>query len=127
MNNELKSDHILTVYVFLASATFTALFFLLQSNSPVKNRDFFVTCVAIASMLFIILVIARLNVSNGIIPSGKKYTELLGILSVIGFILVLLILVLLLILEINYLVGIIVGVFTFSFYIIIDIVARRSH
>lgn len=122
-----SNDHILTVHVFLASATFTALFFLLQAGELVKNRDFFIASVSIASILFLILTIARLNISNGIIKPNSSYARLTGYLSAIGFIFVLLILVLLLLLEVNLIIGIIVGVFTFTIYVIIDVVARKSH
>ena len=52
-----KNDHRLTVNTFLGSATFTALFFLLQSRDTVKYYDYLVQVVPIATIFFPMLVI----------------------------------------------------------------------
>lgn len=121
-----RQDHFLTVFAFLGSATFTALFFLLQSKDLVKNYDFLVFIISIASILFILAVVGRLNISNGRIKSGTTYSTIVGLFAVSGLFLILLIIVLL-IMEINFVVGIIVGVVAFTLYAVLDITARKSH
>ena len=120
-----KHDHILTVFAFLGSATFTALFFLLQAKDIVKDYNFFVASVAIASILFIILVVARLNISTGRIRTDTSLAKIVSWLGVFGFLWILIILILLL-MEINRVVGIIVGVCSLTFYIVVEIAARKS-
>jgi len=120
-----QQDHVLTVYAFLGSATFVALFFLLQSKEFIKNYDIFVFIVAIASILFILAVVGRLNISNNRIKSGTIYANIVGVLAVSGFFLMLLIIVLLIV-EVNLVLGIIVGVCTLTLYGILDIAARKS-
>jgi len=121
-----KSDHVLTVYAFLGGATFTALFFLLQSKDMFKNYDLFVFIISIASILFILAVVGRLNISNGNIRSGTIYSTVVGLFALSGLFLILLIIVLLT-MEINFVLGIIVGVCTFTLFVILDIIARKSH
>ena len=121
----LKQDYILTVFAFLGGSTFTALFFLLQSKDIVKNYDFFVASVAIASILFIILVMARLNISTGRIATNTILAKTVSYLGIIAFWWLLIILILLLI-EINFIAGITVGVVSLIFYLMIDIASRKS-
>jgi len=120
-----QQDNVLTVYAFLGSATFVALFFLLQSKDFIKNYEIFVFIVAITSILFILAVVGRLNISNGRIRAGTIYASIVGILAISGLFLILLIIVLL-IAEVNLVLGIIVGVCTLTFYVILDITARKS-
>jgi len=120
-----RQDYVLTAYAFLGGATFTALFFLLQAKDIVKNYDFFVGSVAIASILFIMLVVGRLNISTGRIRTGTIFARMLGWLGFSGFLWLTIILILLL-MEINFIVGIIVGVCSLAFYIMLDIAARKS-
>lgn len=120
-----KHDHILTVFAFLGSAAFTALFFLLPAKNIVKDYDFFVASVAIASMLFIILVIARLNISTGRIKTDTIFAKMVSCLGIAGFVWILIILILLLI-GINLVVGIIVGFCSLVFYAMVEITARKS-
>jgi hypothetical protein len=121
-----KNDYVLTVYAFLGSATFTALFFLLQSKDTLKNYDLFVFITSLASILFILAVVGRLNISNGNIRSGTIYSTIVGLFALFGFISILSIIVLLVI-EINFVLGIIVGVSTCTLYVILDMIARKSH
>jgi len=121
-----KFDYVLTVYAFLGSATFTALFFLIQSKDIVKSYDFFVLITSMASILFLLAVIGRLNISNGRIKSDTTYGSVVGYFALFGFGLMLLVVVLL-VFEINAILGIILGVFTFTTYLILDITARRAH
>ena len=125
MSASSQQDHVLTVYAFLGSATFVALFFLLQSKDFIKNYEILVFIVAITSILFILAVVGRLNISNGRIRVGTIYANIVGVLAVSGFFLILLIVVLL-IAEVNLVLGIIVGVCTLTFYVILDITARKS-
>lgn len=120
-----KNDYILTVYAFLGSATFTALFFLLQSKDILKNYELFVFITAIASILFILAVVGRVQISNGSIQPGTKYADIVGLFAVSGFIMILGIIVLLVI-EINFVIGIVVGIATLTLYLILDIIARRT-
>lgn len=121
-----KNDHRLTVNTFLGSATFTALFFLLQSRDTVKYYDYLVPVVAIASILFIIVAVARLNINSGRIGTNTYYATIVGCFSVSGFVLTLLSIVLL-IAGINFVLGIIVGVCTFTFFTMLEITARKSN
>ncbi len=121
-----KSDSVLTVYAFLGSATFTALFFLLQSKNTIQNYDGFIFITSLASILFILAVVGRSKISTGNIKSGTTYATIVGLFAVSGFFLILVIIVLL-VMEINFVLGIIVGVFAFTLFLIIDIIARKSH
>lgn len=122
----LKHDHILTVFAFLGGSTFTALFFLLQSKDIIKNYDFFVASVSIVSILFIILVITRLNISTGRIRTNTIFAKMVSYLGIIGFAWLIIILILLLMERISYTVGIIVGVCSLAIYLMLDITARKS-
>lgn len=120
-----QQDHVLTVFAFLGSATFVALFFLLQSKDFIENYELLVFMVSIASILFILAVVGRLNISNGRIRVGTIYANIVGVLAVSGFFLMLLIIVLL-IAEVNLVLGIIVGICTLTLYGILEITARKS-
>ena len=120
-----KSDHVLTAYVFLGSATFTALFILIQSKDIIKNYDFLIFIVAIASILFILAVVGRLNISTNLIDPETIYTKAVGTFAVSGLILILLAIVLL-ISEINFVLGVITGVCTFTLFMILQMLARKS-
>jgi len=120
-----KPDYILTVYIFLGSATFTALFFILQSKNIVTNYDFFVASVGIASILFILLIVARLNISNGRIKPDTDFAQFVGWLGIAGFVWIIFIIIAL-ISEINYIVGFIVGMVSLAFYLTMEITIRRS-
>lgn len=120
-----KNDYLLTVYAFLGSATFTALFFLLQSKDILKNYDLFVFITAIASILFILAVVGRVQISNGSIQPGTTYADMVGLFALSGFILILGIIVLLVV-EINFVLGIVVGVVTLTLFLILDRIARRT-
>lgn len=121
-----SNDHILTVYAFLGSATFAALFFILQSKDILQNYELFVILISMSSILFLLAVVGRLNISNGRIKSGTAYALVVGIFAVSGLGLILLIIVML-VAQINFTVGIIVGIFTFTLFLILDILARKSH
>jgi len=123
--NTPKNDNTLTAYVFLGGATFTALFILIQSKDIIKNYDFTIFIVAIASILFILAVVGRLNISNGIIKSGTTYSRIIGIFALAGLFLILLTLVLLIV-EINIVLGVIIGICAITLFIILDITARKS-
>ena len=120
-----EQDHVLTVFAFLGSATFVALFFLLQSKDFVENYELLVFMISIASILFILAVVGRLNISIGRIKKGTIYAKIVGVLAVFGFFLILLIVVIL-IAEVNLDLGIIVGVCTLTLYGILEIIARKS-
>jgi len=126
MNNEKQShDYVLTVYVFFASTNFTALFFLLQTKNTIQNYEFFVTGVAIASMLFILLVMGRLNISRGHIKESETFGQLIGWLGVGGIAWMMFILIALL-WEIDFVIGVIVAVFSYTIFAILEVQARRS-
>jgi len=120
-----QQDNVLTVYAFLGSATFVALFFLLQSKEFIKNYDALVFIVAIASILFILAVVGRLNISNNRIKSGTVFANLVSWMAVSGFFLILVVLSLL-IAEINLVLGIIVVVFIITLVAILEILAHKS-
>ena len=120
-----KPDYVLTVNIFLGSATFTALFFLLQAKDKIQNYEFFITSVAVASILFILVVVGRLNISNERIKSNTPFATLLGGLSIAGFVWIIIILVVL-IFQINSLAGFIVGIISLGFYCAMEITIRRS-
>ena len=120
-----KPDHISTAHIFLGGATFTALFFLLQAKDKIQNYEFFVTSVAIASILFILLVVGRLNINSGKIKTDSAFATLLGYLGVAGFVWVILILVGL-VYQINSIAGVIVGIVSLGFYFVMEITIRRS-
>ena len=122
-----NNDHRLTIFIFLGSASFTALFFLLQSKDTIKNYDFFVTSVAITSILFIILAVARLNISVGRIHTNTPLSKIVSWLGVVGFLLIIIVLTLLIITQVNYIVGSIVGIFGIGIYVLIDIATRKSN
>ena len=122
----LKNDYVLTVYAFLGSATFTALFFLLQSKDILKNYDLFVFITSLTSILFILAVVGRVNISKGSIQPGTTYATIVGLFALFGFILILGVIVLLVI-EINFVLGIIMGIVTLTLFLILDIIARKSH
>jgi hypothetical protein len=121
-----KSDHNLTVFAFLGSATFTALFFLLQSKNIIQNYDFLILIVSIASILFILAIVGRLHISNGNINSNTTYGIIVGLFAVIGLFLILLAIISL-VMENNFVIGFIVGVCAITSYLILDIIARKSH
>lgn len=119
-----KNDHILTVSVFLGGVTFTALFFLLQSKDILKNYDLLVVLTAFASILFILTTVGRMSISSGYTPSSI-FKQLVGMFALIGLFLIFTILVLLII-EVNLVLGIIVGIFTFTLFVLFEIVSRKS-
>ncbi len=121
-----KTDHRLTVNVFLGSATFTALFFLLQARDTVKYYDYLIPVVAIASILFIIVSVARLNINSGRIGIKTHYATVVGCFSVSGFYLILFSIVLLIV-GINVVLGIIVGICTFTFLTMLQITACKPN
>lgn len=121
-----KNDHILTVHIFLGSASFTALFFLLQFRDNAQYYDYLVPIVAIASILFIISSVARLNINNGRIGTNTHYATIVGVFGVFGFFLILLSVVLLIV-QVNLYLGIIVGVCTLTFFAMLEITARKSN
>lgn len=125
MSASSQQDHVLTVFAFLGSATFVALFFLLQSKEFIKNYDILVFMVSIASILFIIAVVGRLNISRGRIEEGTIYANIVAVLGISGFFLILLIIVLLIV-EVNLVLGIIVGICALTFYGILEITSRKS-
>lgn len=120
-----RNDHTLTVYAFLGSATFTTLFFLLQSKDLLKYYDLFVPITAITSILFILAVVGRLQISNGNISSRSHYGAIVNLFVVVGFVLILSIIALL-VMEVNFVLGIITGIFTLTLYIILDVTYRKS-
>ena len=125
MSAESKNDHILTVYIFLGGATFTALFFLLQFRNAVEWYNYLVPIVAITSIIFIIGSVARLQISNGHISTNTPYATLVGFFGIAGFFLILLSIVLLIV-QVNLVLGIIVAVSTVVLFGVLDIVARKS-
>ena len=120
-----KQDYILTAYGFLGGATFTALFFLLQDKDPIVYHNAIVGGLATTSILFLILFVARLNISNGNIKPNTLFSKTVSWLGVAGFGSLLIILIML-VMNVNSTIGLIVLSCTVGFIVLLQITARRS-
>lgn len=120
-----KIDHALTVNIFLGGATFTALFFLLQSKGTVQNYDLLVFLTAVTSILFILASAGRASISSGYSQSSI-FSQLVGTLTIIGLFLIFGILSLLIV-EVNFMVGVIVCIFAFALLTMVEIISRKSN
>ncbi len=124
-DESLPQDHILTVYGILAGTTFAALFFVLQVKDSLLFPDLTVGSIAMASALFVLLLLARLNISQGRIEKGSKFSKATSYLGMLGFFLLLWNLIILL-LQISVGVGIAVLIFTAICGIILNATALKS-
>ena len=80
---ENSNDAIFTGIAFLGGITLTSLFFVMQ-NPTFSNNLLLFTPLVMASMLFILATIGRLNVANDRIPKGSKFSTAISVMTVIG-------------------------------------------
>lgn len=116
------TDHHFTAFAFLSGTSLTTLYFLIQSDS--KNTTL-LTFLGVASMLFIIATIGRLNVTTRRIARGSDYSHALSWMVIIGLALLVVSLALL-IFDFNAVSGIIVLVVMVVSLSIIEYLARKS-
>jgi hypothetical protein len=111
-----------TAFTFLSGTTLTSLFFLIQTDS--KNV-FLLTLFGVASMLFIVATIGRLNVTTGRIPKGSRYSNVLSGMVIIGLG-ILLTSIGLIVFDFNAISGVIVIIVLLLSLYIVESLARKS-
>ena len=80
---ESSNDAIFTGIAFLGGITLTSLFFVMQ-NPTFSDNLFLFAPLVMASMLFILATIGRLNVATQRIPKGSKFSTAVSLMTIIG-------------------------------------------
>lgn len=124
-DESLPQDYILTVYGILAGTTFAALFFILQVKDTLRFPDLTIGSIAFASALFVLLLLSRLNISQGRIAKDSSFSKTTSKFGILGFFLLIWNLILLLI-QISLWVGIVVLVLTLICGLILNLKALKS-
>lgn len=111
-----------TAFAFLAGTTLTSLFFLIQTDS--KNV-LLLTLLGVASMLFMVATIGRLNVTTGRISKGSTYSNVLSGMVITGLG-ILLTSIALIVFDFNVISGVIVIIVLLLSLYIVESLARKS-
>ena len=114
-DESLPQDHILTVYGILAGTTFAALYFVVQIKDSLRFPDLTIGSVAFTSALFVLLLVSRLNISQGRVEKNSLFSKTLSKFGVLGFFLLIWNLIMI-VFQISLWAGIVVFVLTMICY-----------